>query len=96
MIHGAPTLPTLTNREAEILEMIANGLSAKEAAQYVGIAPRTVERYVENVRLKMGARNRVHMVTLAVGQGMLTVAAEGNAVAVDDIQTELDLYEGRP
>lgn len=91
MHQGPPTPPTLTHREIEVLEMIANGLSAKEAAQTIGIAPRTVERHVENVRLKMRARNRVHMVTCAVGQGMLTIEAKGQAVAMEDVQQELDL-----
>ena len=92
MQMGTPAPPTLTHREIEILEMIANGLSAKEAAQSIGIAPRTVERHVENVRLKMRARNRVHMVTCAVGQGMLTVEPEGQAIALEDVQRELDLH----
>lgn len=92
MQMGTPAPPTLTHRETEILEMIANGLSAKEAAQSIGIAPRTVERHVENVRLKMRARNRVHMVTCAVGQGMLTVEPEGQAIALEDVQRELDLH----
>jgi LuxR family transcriptional regulator, transcriptional regulator of spore coat protein len=63
--------PVLTDREQEILELVALGLSAKEAALELSIAPRTVERHIENIRLKMRARNRTHMVTCAAFLGML-------------------------
>lgn len=66
-------VPALTAREQQVLELIAQGLSAKEAAQAIGIAPRTVERHIENVRLKIRARNRTHMVTLALELGLLQI-----------------------
>ena len=65
------TEPVLTPRESEVLELVANGLSAKEVAHQIGIAPRTVERHIENVRMKMRARNRAHMVAQAVVTGVL-------------------------
>lgn len=65
--------PVLTLREHEILEFIAQGLSTKEVAQHIDIAPRTVDRHVENVRLKLRARNRTHMVACAVMEGLLEV-----------------------
>jgi LuxR family transcriptional regulator, transcriptional regulator of spore coat protein len=64
-------VPLLTAREHQVLEYIAVGLSAKEVAQEIDIAPRTVERHIENVRLKIRARNRTHMVTLALELGLL-------------------------
>lgn len=66
-------VPALTAREQQVLELIAQGLSAKEAAQAIEIAPRTVERHIENVRLKIRARNRTHMVTLALELGLLHI-----------------------
>jgi DNA-binding transcriptional regulator YdaS (Cro superfamily) len=56
-----------------VLELVANGYSAKEVAGRIGIAPRTVERHIENVRLKMRARNRAHMVTQAILGGILKI-----------------------
>jgi LuxR family transcriptional regulator, transcriptional regulator of spore coat protein len=67
--------PVLTEREHQILELVAIGLSAKEVAQQITIAPRTVERHIENIRLKMRARNRTHMVTCAAMSGLLTAHA---------------------
>lgn len=68
--------PNVTNRELEVLELVAAGYSAKEVAHQLGIAPRTVERHIENVRLKMRARNRAHMVTQAVLSGTLKLGPE--------------------
>lgn len=65
--------PTLSPREQQILELVANGYSAKEAAGQIGIAPRTVDRHIENIRLKMRARNRAHMVARAVLAGHLRI-----------------------
>ena len=62
---------TLTPREQEILEFVAKGLSAKEIAGQIGIAPRTVEGHIDSVRLKVRARNKAHMVTQAVLAGVL-------------------------
>ncbi|MEH6702552.1 response regulator transcription factor [Parasphingorhabdus sp.] len=65
--------PNLTARETEILEYIAQGLSTKEVAQLIDIAARTIDRHVENIRLKLRAKNRTHMVACAVMEGLLQV-----------------------
>ncbi|WP_340266012.1 response regulator transcription factor [Sphingobium mellinum] len=63
----------LTRREIQILELVAQGLSAKEVAQSIAIAPRTVEGHIDTIRLKLHARNRPHMVTKAIAARLLTV-----------------------
>lgn len=65
--------PHLTAREHQILELVAMGQSAKEIAIEISIAPRTVERHIENVRLKLNARNRAHLITQAICLGILTI-----------------------
>ena len=70
-IDAASGVPLLTTREHEVLEFVAQGMSAKEVAQEVKIAPRTVERHIENIRLKIRARNRTHMISLAIELGLL-------------------------
>lgn len=61
----------LSSREREILEWVAQGMSAKEIAKSIGIAPRTVERHIENVRHKLRARNKTHMIAKAVALDLL-------------------------
>jgi DNA-binding CsgD family transcriptional regulator len=68
--------PGLTNRETQILEFVAQGYSAKEVAQEIGIAPRTVEGHIDIIKLKLRARNRAHMVTNAIAAHVLTVPAD--------------------
>ena len=50
---------------------MGSGLSSKQIAADLGIAPRTVESYIEHIRLKMGANNRSHMTALAVARGLI-------------------------
>lgn len=61
----------LTVRESEVLQLIARGRTAKEVAQKLEIAPCTVERHIENVRLKTRTRNRAHMVAYVIQEGLL-------------------------
>lgn len=65
------TVTQLTGRESEVLQLIALGRTAKEAAQMLEIAPCTVERHIENVRLKTRTRNRAHMVAYVIQKGLL-------------------------
>lgn len=60
---------TLSEREREVLQCVASGLSSKQCAQQLGIAPRTVERHVENLRNKLHARNKPHLVAKALAAG---------------------------
>ncbi|WP_036505253.1 response regulator transcription factor [Novosphingobium sp. AP12] len=62
---------SLTQRETEVVRLIAEGFSAKEAAIYLEIAPCTVERHVENVRLKMRSRNRAHMIACVIAARLI-------------------------
>ena len=69
MVDREPGGGLLTPRELEILKLIAGGLTCKEVAQKVDLAPGTVERHIENARHKMGARNRGHLITKALEAG---------------------------
>lgn len=64
----------LTPREVEVLKLVAEGSSAKEVALQLCIAPSTVERHIENARLKTRTRNRAHMIAVAMQGGWLAVA----------------------
>jgi DNA-binding CsgD family transcriptional regulator len=70
---NAPKQPedfvALSERELEVLRCIASGLSSKQCAQQLGIAPRTVERHVENLRNKLHAKNKPHLVAKALAAG---------------------------
>ena len=61
----------LSLREQEILEQVAVGQSDKQVARSLVISPRTVERHIENIRLKMRARNTPHLISRAFLIGVL-------------------------
>lgn len=61
---GVPQ-PELTNREREILGLIAEGFSSKEIARKLGISPKTVEFHRANLLKKYEARSSSQLVALA-------------------------------
>lgn len=67
--------PGLTHREQQVLQLVADGYSAKQIAGQIGIARRTVEGHIETVRLKMRARNKTHLIMQAVQAGVLKITA---------------------
>jgi DNA-binding NarL/FixJ family response regulator len=60
---------SLTARERQVLEHIANGLSNSEIAENLTITVRTVKHHVTNVLMKLGARDRAHAVAMAQRTG---------------------------
>lgn len=64
----------LSYREAEILSLMAEGLTNKEIARRKCVSPETVKTYVANLLKKLGARNRVEAAIVAVRAGFLSTA----------------------
>lgn len=62
----------LSPREIEIMKLVAEGRSYKKIAYTLEIALPTVKLHVSNARIKLGAFNTPHAVTLAVTSGILT------------------------
>jgi len=59
----------LTDREAEILELVADGLTNAGIAERLWISPGTVKKHLENVYAKLGVANRAAAVTVASHSG---------------------------
>src|SRR5689334_14768395 len=70
---AAPGTPveSLTEREHEVLDLLAQGLQNKEIAQRLQISERTVKFHVSAVLTKLGAGNRTEAVHLARQQGLI-------------------------
>ena len=69
---GASRWETLTNRERAVLQMIAEGLAAKEIAERLGTAPKTVEHYRAHLMEKLGIHGTALLTRFAVGRGLVT------------------------
>jgi len=70
--RAQPIRPRLTEREREVLRLVATGLPNKQIAHALGIAERTVKYHVASLFDKLGADNRAQAVALAAQQGLLT------------------------
>jgi len=63
----APAFPgNLSQREVEVLRLLAAGGSNHEIARALFLSPRTVQRHVANVYLKIGAHNRAEATAYAL------------------------------
>lgn len=59
-------MPTLSKREKTVLELIAEGLSSPEIAERLHLSGRTVEWHSAKVMNKLGAKNRIQAVVIAI------------------------------
>jgi two-component system, NarL family, response regulator NreC len=72
---GAPQAieaAALSEREAEVVRLVAGGYSNKEIAAQLAVSVKTVETYKARAMEKLGVRTRVGLVRYALGQGWLT------------------------
>ena len=61
--------PVLTQREREVLGMVAMGMGSTWIAAELGVSPSTVQTHVRNCLEKLGARNRAHAIALGLRTG---------------------------
>ena len=68
-----PSVESLTPREIEVLELVAEGLSNKAVAARLGISDQTVKFHLTSITGKLGAMNRTDAVRRAVRHGLITL-----------------------
>ena len=66
----SPTGGTLSRREGDILKLIADGLSNKEIARDLAIAPETVKLHVKHIFAKLNVERRAQAVSRAQSLGL--------------------------
>jgi DNA-binding NarL/FixJ family response regulator len=65
-----PATPKLTDRETEVLRLVAKGLSYRQIADRLVLSHRTVQNHVQNTLGKLQLHNRVELTRYAIEQGL--------------------------
>ncbi|MCO1660210.1 response regulator [Pseudonocardia humida] len=66
----AGAAPVLTERETDVLRLVAKGLTAKQIGERLVVSHRTVESHVQNTLRKLQLHNRAQLVRYAIEQGL--------------------------
>jgi DNA-binding NarL/FixJ family response regulator len=73
--HRRETAPSLTEREHEVLMVAAEGLTAREIAECLGVRERTVTTHLGRIYTKLGVGTRVAAIRAATASGLVSVGA---------------------
>lgn len=68
--QGSGGVPALTDRETDVLRLVAKGLTARQIGERLGVSHRTVETHVQSTLRKLHLHNRVQLARYAIEQGI--------------------------
>lgn len=71
-IKDMKSTPEMSQRQLEILNLVAKGFSNREIADIAGVSLETVKDHVKKILLKMGASSRTEAAALAVNMNLVT------------------------
>ncbi|GAB4543132.1 MAG: response regulator transcription factor [Anaerolineae bacterium] len=68
------SLASLTEREREVLALIAKGLTNRQIGQRLGISPKTVARHRDNITRKLNLSSRTELTRYAIQKGLVDLS----------------------
>jgi DNA-binding NarL/FixJ family response regulator len=69
--RSGPAVPALTERETDVLRLVAKGLTARQIGERLGVSHRTVETHVQSTLRKLQLHNRVQLARYAIEKGIV-------------------------
>ena len=69
--------PVLTPREAEVISLLSEGFSSRQVAEQLFVSENTIEYHRKQILRRLGARNNVHAVAIAIKRGLMPPFGEG-------------------
>jgi DNA-binding NarL/FixJ family response regulator len=70
-LDDAPIIDNLTEKEQQILKLVAGGFSNKEIARSIFLAEGTIKNHVSTILSKLNTRDRTRAVLIALNQGLI-------------------------
>ena len=64
---------SLTNREVQVLQLVASGCANKEISARLDVNEETTKSHIKNILAKLGARDRTHAVSLGLKRGIIAL-----------------------
>ncbi|MEA2283012.1 MAG: hypothetical protein QOK21_3619 [Solirubrobacteraceae bacterium] len=69
-------LPSLSKREGEIMDLLAQGLTGEQVAERLVLSSETVKTHIRNAMAKLEANTRVHAIAIALREGFINPPPE--------------------
>jgi DNA-binding NarL/FixJ family response regulator len=74
--RATQTQKSLSKREREIMDLLAQGLTGEQVAERLFLSPETVKTHIRNAMAKLEANTRVHAIAIALREGYISPPAQ--------------------
>ena len=78
--NGLPSRP-VTDRQIEILRIVAQGRTNREVGEELGISERTVRNHMREILRRLSSSDRTRAVVVAIGHGWIPIPIEPDGAA---------------
>ena len=65
-------MPSLSKREREIMDLLAQGMTGEQVAEHLFLSPETIKTHIRNAMNKLEANTRVHAIAIALREGFIS------------------------
>lgn len=74
--RATQTQKSLSKREREIMDLLAQGLTGEQVAERLFLSPETIKTHIRNAMSKLEANTRVHAIAIALREGFISPPAQ--------------------